>query len=776
MSKSSKNRHDNFFEALGSSLEQAASWWPRKEADDASASREKEWTRNDFWPLLAGVATDVWRIGGQGIGIALGPNARRGYKLFIAFAASSGLLIASFIASTTYAVYANDISSPTVLLNKKNTGTTILDRNGETLYQIYGANDRKLVGIAEMPQSLVKATLAAEDPDFYSHPGFSWRATTRAAINNIASQDRVQGGSTITQQLVKNALLKPDKDYTRKFQELLLSIELERRYDKNEILQMYLNEVYYGQGSFGVESAAQTYFHKPARDLSLSESALIAGLPLGPSRFDPNVDPEGAVSRRNFILERMRELGYISQQQMSAAKAEPIAAHARRVELKAPHFVFFVLDELRQKYGDDVVERGGIKVYTTLDLAKQRLAEAAVSKQVSKLSGNGVTNGSLVAIQPESGEMIAMVGSVDYNNPAFGKVNIATSLQQPGSSFKPFAYLASFAKGWNGATKVDDKPLNLPAGDGSIYRPRNYDGTFRGPVLLRRALANSLNIPAIEVIRYAGINETIAMAQSLGITTLSNQGQYGVSLVLGGGDVKPMDMAQAYGTLANNGRRVPTKTIIKVMDRNNRDITKPSTHKAEQVVDPRLAYMITDILSDNNARAEIFGTTAALKTPFPAAVKTGTTNDYRDNWTVGYTPNLVTAVWIGNNDNAPMDNVSGSVGAAPIWNEFMVKALAGQPVGQFTQPPGMIRLAVCSRDGGLANPWDQAVREIFLDEAKPTRRCQSEAPKPVEEKKEEKEEKKEEKNEPSTAPPTEEPRVRRPGTGGGTLPPEEEEN
>lgn len=780
MAKSPKNRNDSFFEALGSSLEQAASWWPRREVDENAQQKQNDWTKEELWPLLAGAAVDAWRTGQRGIQIALGPNARRAYKLLVAFAATGGLIVATFIASTTYAVYANDISSPTMLLNKKNTGTTILDRNGETLYQIYGANDRKLVGIGDMPKSLVKATLAAEDPDFYAHPGFSWRATTRAAINNIASHDRVQGGSTITQQLVKNALLRPDKDYTRKFQELLLSIELERRYDKDEILQMYLNEVYYGQGSFGVESAAQTYFHKPARDLSLSESALIAGLPLGPSRFDPNVDPEGAASRRNFILERMRELGYISETEMVAAKAEPITAHSRRLELKAPHFVFFVLDELRQTYGDDVVERGGITVYTTLDMGKQRIAEAAVNKQVSRLRGNGVTNGSLVALQPGTGEILAMVGSIDYNHPGFGKVNIATTLQQPGSSFKPFAYLTSFTKGWNGATKVDDKPMSLPSGDGTIYRPRNYDGKFRGPVLLRRALANSLNIPAIEVIRFAGINDTIAMSKALGITTLNNQGQYGVSLVLGGGDVKPVDMATAYGTLANNGKKVPTKTILKVSDRNNRDITKTDQAKPEQVVDSRFAYMITDILSDNNARAEVFGTTAALRTPFPSAVKTGTTNDYRDNWTVGYTPNLVAAVWIGNNDNSPMDNVSGSVGAAPIWNEFMVKASAGQTPTPFIQPPGMARLAVCSRDGGLANPWDQAIGELFLEEAKPTKRCQSEAPKPVEDKPEDKEEKKEEekkddKPQDSTPTPLDTSR-RRPGSGGGSLPPDEEEN
>ncbi len=684
------------------------------------------------WKLIDAAAQDSWRYGRVIAAKAGNRTARRIYAWLLLANLLGAAVVGVLIANVTFTTYAADIANPASLLNHKKTGTTILDRNGETLFEVYGASTRHYVDINELPPELIKATLAAEDPHFYDHPGFSWRSTGRAVFQDLKSRGKLQGGSTITQQLVKNALLSPEKSYIRKYQEILLSIEMERRYNKDQILQMYFNQIYYGQGSYGIEAASQTYFHKPARDLNLSESALLAGLPLGPSRFDPNLDIETATERRDFILDQMQALGFAEKNQVEAAKTQPIVAAARQITIQAPHFVFYVLDELRRQYGDEVVERGGITVYTSLDLAKQRVAEQIVKNQVAKLAPQHATNGGLISIDSTTGEILAMVGSIDYNQPTFGKVNVTLSQLQPGSSFKPFAYATAFKKGWNGAVQVDDQPVSLPGGDGSIYRPQNYDQRFRGKVLLRRALANSLNIPAIHVLQYAGIHDTIQTAHDLGITTLNDESRYGLSLVLGGGEVRPIDMAGAFASLANQGVKVHPNGIQRVLDRRGKNITKSTSKTPEQVLDPRIAYMLTNILSDNQARTEIFGPNSPLKLSRPAAVKTGTTNDFRDNWTVGFTPEITTAVWVGNNDHSPMHNVDGITGAAPIWHNYMEWVHQGIEPQQFSVPAGLVTAKVCSRDGGLANPWDQGIDEYFLAEAKPTKQCHSEAPKPPE--------------------------------------------
>jgi 1A family penicillin-binding protein len=648
--------------------------------------------------------------------------SRRARALYVALLASLAM-VGVFTSVATMALYTHDISSPAALLNKKKTGTTILDRNGQVLFQGYGAQNTTVVPLGQMPATLKDATLAAEDPDFYSHPGFSWRATVRAAWVDVTHHGKVEGGSTLTQQLVKNAILTSNKTFERKFQELLLSMELEQRYSKDQILEMYLNETFYGQGSNGVEAAAQTYFHKSAKDLSLSESALVAGLPLGPSRFDPNANPQAATDRRNYVLDRMADLGKISHQQADAAKAEPVVAYPRTITIRAPHFVFYVLDTLRQQYGEDMIENGGLTVQTTLDLGKQEAAQTIVQQQITRLSEHHATNGGLISLEPSTGDIISMVGSVDYNAPGFGAVNVTMSQLQPGSSFKPIAYVTAFEKGWNGATQVDDKPLQLPQGDGTMYVPQNYDGKFRGKVTLRRALANSLNIPAIEVLQYAGLDATIDTAHALGITSLNDRSRYGASLVLGGGEVRMIDMATVYGTFANGGSKVEPRSILKVSDRYGKEITKPTAKPAQKVLDPRYAYMITNILSDNQARTEEFGANSPLKLSRPAAAKTGTTNDFRDNWTVGYTPNLVTAVWVGNNDHSAMSNVDGITGAAPIWHDYMEMAHAGVAVQPFVAPAGVMAAKVCSADGGLANAWDSGYDEIFLTDQPQTRHC-----------------------------------------------------
>jgi 1A family penicillin-binding protein len=710
-------------------------WQSLKDHASDYQRRTSDWL-SDNAPAALGALGDAGTAARKFARLALGAKARAYYA---AFAVLGGIIMAAvalLVASSTYAFYASDISNPNVLLNKKNTGTTILDRNGKTLFQVYGANNRQIVDIKNVPKNMVNATLAAEDPDFYNHPGFSWRATARAAFEDVTSRSKAQGGSTITQQLVKNALLTSGKSYTRKYQEILLSTELERRYSKDDIMGMYLNEIYYGQGSYGVESAAQTYFHKSSKDLTLAESAMIAGLPLGPSRFDPTINPTDALQRRNFVLTNMRDHGFITADQEKAAEAEPLKAFAQQIDIQAPHFVFYVLDQLRQEYGDDLVEHGGITVTTTLDLSKQEIAEQAVKSQIAKLGSHNVTNAGLVSIDPTDGDIESMVGSVDYYQPQWGSVNTTLSELQPGSSFKPIAYVTAFQKGaadgWNGAHVVTDKQLVLKNGDGTNYIPQNYDGKFHGNVTLRTALDNSLNIPAIEVLQYAGITDTIAMAHNLGISpdSLDEPSRYGLSLVLGGGEVRPLDMANVYATFANKGVKVTPRSILRVSDRLGKDITKKAdTTPPKQAIDPRLAYMITSILSDNKARQPEFPFNSPLRLTtdgtasgqeIPAAAKTGTTNDFRDNWTIGYTPDIATAVWVGNNDHSAMQNVDGITGAAPIWHEYMEKVLAGKTVKQFDVPTG-ITTAKVSLTGCLSD--SSSINEVFLSEYMPTNKC-----------------------------------------------------
>lgn len=720
----------NFYESLAHAGEQFLAPGGQAEHFIQEQAKKLQPAIKSFSELATAASADAWRRVRITTKRALSKNARRTYLATALAGTTVAVAVAAMVGSSTLALYGKDLTSPAALLSKKKTGTTILDRNGEVLFRTYGANNRKEVGISQVPENLVDATLAAEDPHFFNHAGFSWKDTGRAIFTNIVNNQKVQGGSTITQQLVKNALLTPEKSYKRKYQEILLAMQVERRYSKQQIMEMYLNAVYYGQGAYGVESASQTYFKKPVTQLSLSESALIAGLTLGPSRFDPNVDPVAAKGRRDFIIERMKDLKYITAEEARSAKAEPIQASAHQVTVRAPHFVFYVLDLLREQYGNELVEHGGITVYTSLDLAKQQKAEEIVRAQIERLRGNQVSNAGLVSVDPSNGDIIAMVGSTDYNAPGFGNVNVTLSQLQPGSSFKPIVYATAFKKGWNGASVVVDKPMTVRNPDGSIYKPENYDGTFRGPVTLRRALANSLNIPALEVIKFAGISETLQTAHEMGISSLNQPERYGISLALGAGEASPLDMSTAFTVFANNGKRMDPNPIIKVLDRQDRVLAEKPTPKPNEVLDPRIAYMITNILSDNQARAEEFGPRSPLVLSRPAAAKTGTTNDFRDNWTVGFTPDLVTAVWVGNNDHSPMRNVSGITGAAPIWNQFMEFAHQGLPVKDFLRPDGLVEASVCMKDGGLANPWDRAVKELFLKESVPTRKCSSEEPKP----------------------------------------------
>jgi 1A family penicillin-binding protein len=725
MAKRRSNNKAQFYEALVAAAPQLTRTAGLTIAQEASAAFHGiPWQHigNDAQAAAHDTGTLLRKLWGMATGI----RARVLYMMIAFAAVATGATVAVKIGADTMDKYGNSLSNPAVIMNSKNTGTTILDRNGVILYQGYGAVTRHNLPLTEIPASLQQATLATEDPDFYKHAGFSWRGTARAIYQDVRQNGKVQGGSTITQQLVKNTLLTDEKSFTRKYKEVLLSMELERRYSKDQILQMYLNTIYYGQGAYGAESASQTYFHKPAKDLTLQESALLAGLPQSPSRFDPNVNLAAATDRRNYVVGRMEQQNYLSTAVAKETEIQPVVAGTRQVEIKAPHFVFYVLDELIDKYGSDAVEHGGITVRTSLDYDKQIQAEQIVRNQVNNLAAHHATNGGLVSLDPHTGDILAMVGSIDYSQPGYGAVNVTLSQLQPGSSFKPIAYATAFSKGWNGASEVDDKPLSLPQGDGSLYQPQNYDLKFRGPVLLRRALSNSLNIPAIEVLQYAGLHDTIGMAHNLGITSpsLDDESRYGLSLVLGGGEVRPIDMASVYASFANQGHTVEPRAIVSVTDRFGQDVTKHEVNTTKQALDPRIAYMVTNILSDTKARQEEFGQNNPLQLSRPAAAKTGTTNDFRDNWTVGYTPDLVTAVWVGNNDHSPMINVDGITGAAPIWHDYMEMASSGTPVKDFTVPSGVVFTKVCASDGGLASPSDpNAINEVFLAENPQTKPC-----------------------------------------------------
>lgn len=702
-----------------STIEGESPEWINQEALDNLISDAKALGR-DAWFMTKKIAR-----------AAVGKPARRIYYwLFVASVSATCMLGLSFI-DNTYAKYAGFISDPKALLNNQNTGTTILDRNGKTLFQVYGASTRVQVETSDVPKSLINATLAAEDPKFYEQTAISIRGTARAIYKNILHRGAVEGGSTLTQQLIKNTLVAPEGNLLRKAQEVILANELENQYTKDEIMGMYLNGIYYGQGSYGVGAAAQIYFNTDVQHLSLSQSAMLAGLPLGPSRFDPTQDPNLAKARRNFVLDRMQSLGFISVAEEEAAKSEPLTAFPRQINIEAPSFVFYVLDQLRDQYGDDVIKTGGLTVYTTLDLTKQTLAEKTVSSQISRLTNRHVTNGALVSLDPKTGEVLAMVGSANYNDPNFGAINMTTALRQPGSSIKPLVYITAFNKGYTPATIVDDLPVTYRSAT-EVYQPNNYDMKWRGKITIREALGNSLNIPAIHVLEHAGIPDTLNTMHTLGITTMrKDPASYGLSMALGSGEVKMLDLAAAYGVFANRGKSVTPVAVQKVLDRNGKDMTKKPTATSRQLIDPRHVAMLTSVLSDDNARKLEFGLNSPLHLSRPAAAKTGTTTDFRDNWTAGYTPDVVTVTWAGNADNSPMSNVDGITGAAPIWHDYMEAVLAGTPVSPFEQPSGMTSVKLCKRDGGLANPWDaNTVTELVPNELIPTKKCSSSPPPP----------------------------------------------
>ncbi len=564
--------------------------------------------------------------------------------------------------------------------------TKIFDRNHKLLYAIYANQDRTIVPLQNIPKNLRNATIAIEDKNFYKNPGFDVAAIARALLADL-SKTSFQGGSTITQQLIKSTLLTPEQSIKRKVEEIVLSFWAEHMYSKDEILQLYLNEVPYGGTAWGVEAAANQYFGKDVSQLDLAESAFLAGLPQAPSRYSPFGQYPGLWTKRQAdVLSHMRDLGYISLTEEQKAKNEELQFAKPQTPLHAPHFAMYIKDLLIQKYGLPIVEKGGLTVTTSLDLSIQDMAQQVVTSEIGKDDALHVTNGAAVVTNPKNGDILAMVGSVDYNNPDWGNVNLATSLRQPGSSIKVVTYAAALAKGLTAASSIDDSPICFP-GFTTPYCPVNYDGAFHGRVTLRQALANSFNIPAVKTLNSIGIDTFVATGRNMGISHLLDSSNYGLSVTLGSAEVSMLDMATAYGTLANLGSRIDLNPILKITDSQRTTLEeKPKTNQSGQkVLDPGVTFILSDILADNTARSWEFGSNSPLKIDNHfVSVKTGTTDNKRDNWTDGYTsssgastPQFVVITWVGNNDNSPMSQnlASGITGAAPIWHGIMSNLL-----------------------------------------------------------------------------------------------------
>jgi penicillin-binding protein 1C len=632
--------------------------------------------------------------------------------------------------------------------------TRILDRNGNTLYEILDPNAgrRTYTQVDKIAPVMIAATIATEDKEFYTHPGFDPIAMLRALYQNYKSGGTVSGASTITQQLAKALLMtaeeRAQRTYERKAREIILSAEITRRYSKNDILELYLNEINYGNLAYGVEAAAETYFNTSAGKLDLAQASFLAGLPQAPGVYDIFSNREATLARHKDVLlliyEDSVEKNCIPVSTSDAPVCISVEATAKAASdievyefkqstyaMRYPHWVNYVRAILEEQYDPQIIYRSGFTVYTTIDPALQDFAEQVVKKQVDALAELNVTNGALVAIRPGTGEILAMVGSADfYSDVIPGQVNMATSsTRQPGSSIKPFTYLAAFEKGWTPSTLIWDVPSEFPpSGDVNDtrvpYKPVNYDGLYHGPVTVRTALANSYNIPAVKALTHIGIYDNpstpeadglIGIAQRLGITSLTRN-DYGLSLTLGGGEVSLIEMTGAYAVLANGGRRVPPVAITKIVDHLGKVLYQYTPSGGEQVVRVEHSFLVSSILSDAQARIPAFGTNPVINLPFTAAVKTGTTNDFRDNWTIGYTPDISVGVWVGNADYSPMKNTTGLTGAAPIWADFMQQAeqqlTGGKPTG-FSRPAGIEERVICAVSGAEPSQWCPAQRSEY---------------------------------------------------------------
>nr|WP_255603621.1 transglycosylase domain-containing protein [Oscillochloris sp. ZM17-4] len=630
-----------------------------------------------------------------------------------------------------YYRYGSDLPDPQRISEYRSFETTrIYARDGATLlYELVGpdAGRRTPVPFERIPLALKQATVAVEDAGFYENPGVDLRGIIRAALQNYQSGEIVSGASTITQQLVRNILLTPeergDRSYERKLREAILAYRVSREYSKDQILGIYLNEVYYGAQAYGVEAAAQAYFSKHVWELSPAEATLIAGLPQSPSSYNPFENLPAAKARQRVTLDLMAKSGYLTSAQADQISRTPLALAPPQADLVAPHFAFYVRDLLERRYGPDLLYRAGLRVVTSIDMSWQSEAQRVAQEKVAELRAKNASNAGVVMLAPD-GQILAMVGSVDYGAPD-GQVNVTMAARQPGSALKPFVYAGALQRGWTPATVIWDTPSEWRTPDGVVYTPLNYDNAFHGPLSLRMTLANSLNIPAVKALEYVGVPAFIEEMSRLGVTTFDDPSRYGLAMALGSNEVRLLELAGAYSALRNGGHATPPVAILKVTNSRGEVLERWSPERGRPIFGPQseqIAYLITSILSDNQARWFMFGRNNVLELPdIIAAAKTGTSNDWRDSWALGYTQDVTIGVWVGNNDGAPMEEVAGSNGAGLIWRELMIAYNQGRPPQPFARPAGIEEAPVCADTGGRAGEaCPRPTTELFVAGTAPT--------------------------------------------------------
>jgi len=636
---------------------------------------------------------------------------------FGAIGALAVVVLSIFGFFALFAYYSKDLPKPGEVVRKTGFSTKLYTRDGELLYDLFDEQRRTPITIDQVPESLKYATVAIEDKDFYRHRGFDVLTIFRIPYNYVVRQ-RVVGGSTLTQQLVKNALLTNERSVQRKFKELVLSLQIERTFTKDEILEMYLNEAPYGGTAWGAGTAAEVYFGKSISELTIAESAVLAGLPQRPTAYSPYrglTDDDGTPLwkvRTLGVLRRMKEDNYITEAAHEEALAQLETMEFSGIEMNlnsAPHFVFYVRDLLAETYGEDVAESAGLKVTTSLDLELQTVAQTVVEEELAKVESLNITNGAVMVMNPKTGEILSMVGSKDFNDPDIdGQFNVAVNgLRQPGSSIKPVTYLTLLQRGYTPASMLMDVPTTFAANDAEKpYEPRNYDGKFRGPVNVRNSLGSSLNVPAVKALALVGVDTFLDQAYRMGFPTLApspaNMRRFGLAVTLGGAEVHLIDTVSAYSSFANGGRKVEPVAILRVEDVNGRVLFEHQPVQGQAVMTPEEAFLISDMLSDDVARSMAFGTGSQLRINDNVAVKTGTTNDQRDNWAIGWSQELLVGVWVGNSNNSPMLRVaSGISGATPIWRRVILSGLERDAYGSpaWEVPPGIEQVEVNAISG-----------------------------------------------------------------------------
>lgn len=610
----------------------------------------------------------------------------------------------------------DDLPNVNEIYNPPKLSTKILDRNGVLLYKFYEDENRSWIPLKNIPQSLVWATLAIEDKDFYKHHGISIRGMVQASVYNILKRNKDQklrGGSTITQQLVKNVFFQGDKTYQRKIKEAILSILVETKLTKDEILERYFNQVAYGGETYGVQEAAWKYFKKNVWEINMAEASFLAGLPAAPSSYSPlGNNPEYGHLRQKHVVDEMVNAGFINKTKAEEILKEKISITKEEKNILAPHFVFFVKDYLEKRFGYQNFGRRGLEITTSLDIKIQNLANSIVEEEINKVKKLNISNGGAMVVNPKNGEILAMVGSRDYYSKEIdGKYNITTALRQPGSSIKPINYLLALKKGWTLASPIDDSPVIYQVSGQKPYAPRNYNGKFMGRVNLRTALASSLNVPSVKILASDGVADMIDLAELMGITTWKERNRFGLALALGSGEVKMIDMASAYSIFADSGMKKDIKPVLKIKNYLGEVIYEEETNKI-QVIDPKLTFLINNVLSDNQARSPIFGLNSKLNiTGKTVAVKTGTTNSLKDNWCIGWTPSILVAAWVGNNDGKPMSWVaSGVSGATPIWNKIISLLLTGKENEKWDVPMGVYKASVCGKEEYFINGTEKNIK------------------------------------------------------------------